>query len=65
MKVNCCGCGNQIRINRSQINQKLLQCYDKTKLYLCKLCRRREGIELDVEVTIKKLEIQSGIQKTI
>jgi len=55
MKINCSECNNEIRINRTQINQKLIKFYDKTKLYLCRSCRQREGIQLDAEATIRKL----------
>lgn len=56
MKINCSRCNREIRINRTQINQKLLQFYDKTKLYFCRSCRQRENIQFDAEATIRKLQ---------
>ena len=56
MKTNCSGCNRVIKINRSQINQRLLKFFDKTGLYLCGYCRREFKIQLDTEATIKKLK---------
>ncbi len=56
MKTNCSRCNRVIKINRSQINQKLLNFFDKTGLYLCGYCRRGFKIQLNTEATIEKLK---------
>lgn len=56
MKINCSKCGKEIKINRTQINQKLLKFYIKTKLYLCRYCRQKEDLHFDTEATIRRLE---------
>ncbi len=61
MKINCSKCNRIIKINRTQINKKILNFFDKTGLYLCGYCRRELKIQLDAEATIKKLkEIQKN-----
>ena len=55
MKIDCSRCGKSIKVHSSQINQKLWRFYKKTKLYMCKWCRRELRISFDPDAIIRKL----------
>jgi len=61
MRTNCSKCNKSIKINGSQINQKIWKFFDKTGLYMCKVCRQKAKVYLDAEATIKELKkIKNG-----
>ncbi len=56
MKINCSKCGTSIQISGSSINQELWKFFEKTRLYMCKWCRQKLKVFLDVEATIEELK---------